>query len=721
MSRRPVLAGTLLSVMAVAAPLLPAQAVRAVEPPPGQAAAVEVIVEGIAPAVLKPGSTLTIRGTVLNRGTAPLSAGEMSLDLRRRPFTNRADMVALADNRTPLREAAPVARVGLGEEVAPGAKAAWKLVVKVKDLRLPGNGVYPIAVNLRAEGVAAEASGGLPSSSAARTLDTQTTFLPYVPERAGYTPTRVSWLWPLLGEPVREPDGVFAKDAGSRFASGSRLADLAAAPGKRPVAWFLDPQLLDDAAALAITHRRRTGEEVARTPGDKDAAAWISSLRQQLTGKPVAATPYADSDLRGLIGAGADVVVERALGRARAVTSTAFGRESDTAVVWPPGGVADMRTLGALRRLGAKTVVLSSDQFPVLGTLSYTPTGRARVATANGDLEVLIADAGLTRVLDRDLRAPGVFALAQQQLLAETALITLERPNAPRAILMSPPRRWDPPTLAAKRLLDAFAAAPWISSARLASLSQTRVPAELVGTEIDNRPAVDARKLSGRHVGDVLAAARDADSIAGVLVERGRLVEDHETAVLRAASSSWIGNGRARDYVRGVRQWVRSDLGKVKVIGRDLVTMSGSRGTIPITVSNGLSQAIAIRPTIVPLISGRLRARSPELLTIAPGRKKEVRIPAEAGVNGITRVAVELRDAEGNRYGEAIFLRVNVTNFGSVGLIVVLGGGGLLFAVAIARNIRRIRRHRARGRGGSQTTDRAAEDRSENVEEPVQL
>jgi hypothetical protein len=34
---------------------------------------------------------------------------------------------------------------------------------------------------------------------------------------------------------------------------------------------------------------------------------------------------------------------------------------------------------------------------------------------------------------------------------------------------------------------------------------------------------------------------------------------------------------------------------------------------------------------------------------------------------------------------------VNVTNYGSVGLIVVIGGGGLLFTVAVLRNIRRVR------------------------------
>jgi hypothetical protein len=126
-------------------------------------------------------------------------------------------------------------------------------------------------------------------------------------------------------------------------------------------------------------------------------------------------------------------------------------------------------------------------------------------------------------------------------------------------------------------------------------------------------------------------------------------------------------------------------------MGRSLVSLSSSLGTIPITISNGLSQAVQVRPVIRSLVPGRLRTNAGELLTIPAGRKKSVQIPAEATANGITRVEVALLDAAGNPFTTPIPLRVNVTNYGSVGLIVVIGGGGLLFAVAVVRNIRRVR------------------------------
>jgi hypothetical protein len=63
---------------------------------------------------------------------------------------------------------------------------------------------------------------------------------------------------------------------------------------------------------------------------------------------------------------------------------------------------------------------------------------------------------------------------------------------------------------------------------------------------------------------------------------------------------------------------------------------------------------------------------------------------------------VELLDAAGNSFTTPLPLRVNVTNYGSVGLIVVIGGGGLLFTIAVLRNIRRVRAARQNRRATEQ-------------------
>ena len=220
----------------------------------------------------------------------------------------------------------------------------------------------------------------------------------------------------------------------------------------------------------------------------------------------------------------------------------------------------------------------------------------------------------------------------------------------------------------------------------------------------------------------MLGAAEDADAVRSVLVQGGSLVDQHESAVLRAASVVWTANPNgAWAYLRAVRQWVREDRDKVKIIGRNLVTLSGSRGTIPVTIQNGLSQAIRVRPTITPLVSGRLRVRSPELLTIAAGRngpsasRPRLRRTASPGSGRTARRGREPLRTRDRPAGERHQLR-------QCGLIVVLGGGGLLFAVAIVRNVRRVQRarHRARGQNGSASGEPGTTDRSD-AEEPVQL
>ncbi len=127
------------------------------------------------------------------------------------------------------------------------------------------------------------------------------------------------------------------------------------------------------------------------------------------------------------------------------------------------------------------------------------------------------------------------------------------------------------------------------------------------------------------------------------------------------------------------------------MIGRDLVTLSSTRGTIPLTVSNELGQAIRVQPVLRPRVDSRLKVENPALLTIGAGRKTTVKVPAEAASNGITQVDVQLLDATGEPFGETTQLRVNVTSFGKVGLIVLIAAGSVLFGTAILRNVRRIR------------------------------
>ena len=652
---------------------------QAAEPPPP----VQVVLDAVGPAAVKPTGKLVLRGAVVNPGPGVWHTPVVSVAMGHVPLATRGELHALAADTAPLRGATAVpGGARTLADVAPGSSVTWKISLPMKSLKLTRQGVYALQVAARGD-----RDGTAPAGA------TVTTFLPYLPDKKSYQPTSVSWIWPLVDAPGRDARGAFVNDTlAAEVAPGGRLADLASAPGALPVTWMVDPEVLEAAAALATAHERRNGTAVSDAAADPNAAAWLATLRAQLNGRPVAALPYADPDAAAL-GRGEDSdAITRALLRSRAVTARLLGRESDTRVAWPAQATSDATTLATLRRTGARTVVLAGGQIPTLATLTYTPTGRARVQTSAGPLEVLLADTGLATIFAGDLAARGATTLAQQEMLADTAMITLERPNAGRSVLIAPPRRWAPAPGTAQRLLAAAAAAPWLRTVGLASLSQTPVPPELATAAFTNPTPVPTDELRSLQVLRLRRTTAELDRLANVMVSPGKLIDNYTAAAQRAASSAWIPDpAGARAYLQELRDDVRADQAKLRIIGRSLVTLSSSHGTIPVTVSNGLSQAVQVRPQIRSLVPGRLRTGTPGLLTIPAGRKKSVQIPAEAAANGISRLEVVLLDAAGNPVTAPLPLRVNVTNYGSVGLIVVIGGGGLLFTVAVVRNIRRVR------------------------------
>jgi hypothetical protein len=209
-------------------------------------------------------------------------------------------------------------------------------------------------------------------------------------------------------------------------------------------------------------------------------------------------------------------------------------------------------------------------------------------------------------------------------------------------------------------------------------------------------PVPGPHELKPGYVNRLHGTATDLGRLSAVLVKPGPMIESLTDATLVAAASTWTTDPKgANTYLRNLADQVQDDTGKVKVVGRSIVTLSSSNGNIPLTIYNELDAPVRVRAEVQPLVAGRLRTQASDLVTIAAGRKVPVRIPAKATVNGITRVDVDLVDAAGDRFGSPMPLRVNVTNYGSVGLIIVIGGGGLLFTAAVIRNIRRIRKARA--------------------------
>lgn len=639
----------------------------------------------ITPASPRPQGRLSLSGALVNPGGAEYRNVQIGLQVSTAPLTSRGDLAAVAAGGAERVYRTVLGASNLPGQITSGRVVDWQISVPMSALKLPGNGVYVLQVT---------ATGRVGDAAPPTRLATLTTFLPYLPDRKQYKPTKLTWLWPLVSRPARDAHGVvLPANPGAELAPGGRLADLATAPGRVPVTWMVDPELLETAQVMGGQHERHDGGGTTVADGNPDAARWLADLRTSLAERPVAALPYADPDIAALAHHGDPAELGRATARSRMTTATLLGRESDTTVAWPADGLADAQTLGLLRRAGAQTVVLSSSALQLNRERTYTPTGRARVDADGARLEVLVADQALTNALSGDLTIPGAAALVAQRFLAETALITLERPNAVRTVLVAPPRRWAPPVGWSSALLAATEATPWVRTVGLSALSKTRVPAEYAGADLTYPQSAATAELASAQVARMKQASSSAAGLIRLFARPGAMETNYTGALLGTISTAWRGNRvEGRNYALLVAEQITKDMGDVEVIGRDLVTLSSTQGTIPLTVSNQLGQAIRVRPVLRPRVGSRLTVTNPELLTIGAGRKTTVKVPAEASSNGITQVDVQLVDATGRPFGGTTQLRVNVTSFGKVGLIVLIAAGSVLFGTAILKNVRRFRR-----------------------------
>lgn len=666
---------TVIVRLALAAALLGATGTTAAAQDSDEDGQLQLVLTAISPQVAQPGDTLQIEGYVQNTSDVPLDEVAVDIDVRADPFDGRNQLQAFADGRSGSFLRQLEASAGI-HAVAAGESAPFRLTVPVDDLGLPPeDDVYGLRVTATGDSAAA---------------DDVYTFLPWFPDADAAQPVQVAWLWPLVDEPVRDEAGVFSDDhlAGS-LAPGGRLAELTRAADGRPVTWVVDPDLLETAAAMTDGYRVSddTGE------GDSAAASWLGELSAAAGSEDaeVIALPYADVDVAGLAHSDRTEILAQATDRGVDVAASHLGRTPAAGVAWPAADVADTTTLDALAAAGFTGVILDDAAAPPTPT-DYTPTGRTDLDT--GTLAGLLADERLAALLAEDSRQPGAGTLIVQRMLAETAYIALERPNRQRAVLVEPPRRWDPDPGTATALLTGYASAPWIEPITATELLAIEAPA---GDHGDPVSPEDARlaELPADHLAAVADLGHRVAEFATVLSEPADLVNSYSAALLRALSTAWAdGDGgiseRGAQYLQSLQRGLGDQIDQLRIISRGTVTLSSNAGTIPVTIANDLDQAVQLSLALTPRVASRLRIDQPPAFAVDAGKTRTVEVQASAVANGLTTVTVQLQTVAGDPLGAATEFNVRATDFGRVGFYIIGGAIVLLFVSAGVRIARRI-------------------------------
>ena len=641
---------------------------------------VEVSVTAVTPEVLRPDGQLLVRATFHNRSDEEITDPRANLRVRRFLILTRsalAEWMAFGPTDTAGTTVRPVT---LGAPLAPGARADVELLVPAGDLRLSR---APAAWGPR--GISVEATDGGSRVGLARTF---VLWLPAEPEAS----VRVSVAVPLTGDPISAEAAVDPTVPPAKTLD--RLADLLAVTrDATTVAWAVDPALLSALAAGTVSPPGATDPttEGGDTPADPTQAADLASgLAQAASGRDVFTLPALDPDLAALAHAGAADLAAGATALAASTPLPVLGTPPRTDLAWPADDVPDLKTVALAAQSGARTVLVAGEGLAAVD-LSYTPTGRATVPTATGEVTALVADRTLTDLLTDPIGAPAApttAATAGQRVLAETAIIARERPNDPRHVLIAPRRDWSPDVGVARAQLAALANAPWVTPTPLSGLIGTADP-RVERTDLPERSKVDS-ELAPTAIGAMRTARTDLTAFAAIVANPAALTADADVAVLAPLSVAWRAeaSGRAA-VVQGVVDDLTTRASGVSVLPGSGVNLISQSGTLPIGLSNELDQDVTVQVSLEPT-SRVLVVDGAETVVVPARSEMQARIPFHAVGSGDVRVEVTRLAPGGAAVTAPTSFVVRVrADWENIGTAVVAGLLGLGFLFGIARTIRR--------------------------------
>ena len=584
----------------------------------------------------------------------------------------------------------------------------------------PGFGDYPLQVL---------------ASSSSHQASSQT-FLPYWPGKGAVsTPLKVAWIWPLIDTPQQGacPQTLATNSLAGDLAANGRLTTLANAglqwASNDNLTWAIDPALLSDASVMTAPHYFTGGNSGCsdrnRMPADPAAKTWLSKLAGT-AGESAFLTPYADVDAAALSHNGLDAELRSAYQVGDAVAAKVlpgtFGPNANRAplaAAWPAGGTADAGVLTSLAHDGGvNTVVLNSNELPSsmsLGGTTYD-TAVARTKTSTGSsMSALRADSDITSILASASAgsSAGTRFAAEQDFLAQTAMIVAEGPNTPqRSLVVAPPADWDPSPAEAADLLRLTHKAPWLRTTDLGTLAATT--AKLRAERLPARH-LSGGELSAEYI-DQLQSLNSTlalfDGPDGLLYNPPKsYVTMLAAAVAVTQSSAWRGSGSPGGWLAltELSDYLKDLQNKVLLIPVKKILLAGASGDTPVSVQNALNLPylpdlpIRVRVEASAPPGGTLQVTGPTTpLVVDPGMTGTVRLHIHSATTvGTSTMQLQLATASGSPLtwaGASEPLSVEVTQFGRTILVVIAGALGVLVLATVVR-LRRKRRAGSRHRG----------------------
>lgn len=713
-------------------------------------------------------STVTVRGTLTNTTGGPIRNLEMRVQRGAPRATEASVTEALRDSaRTPAqtRFTRVVDHLRPGQRAPFTLRVP--LTGGPESLRLLREGVYPLLLNVNADlasGTRARVAEshfllpvlGLPgkSTNAPAKPTPITTLVPLVDY-----PRMAQEGFP--GRPTILTDDRLA----SSLAPGGRLFGLVQAVSKQvpegsplgnSLCFAIDPDLVSTAASMAGGYRVRK-EDGGTRPGSgaKAAAAWLKKLGKVTEGRCVISLPYADADLVALGRAELPDLIKGALDGAN-ILRKHLNVEPRRDVLWPIGGALDEPAASQLSETNVGTVLMRPDSLA-------TPEGArrpVRVETRNEDyspvarpLDPLLADA-LDSARPEGSDAPQLSPAADatpsvQDTLGALTFRATRAATPGTTSILAPPRRWNLDQRDLSTLLSGLKTLTKAGYVSPTSLPPSKPSSESSDESSSGGEAAPSEQGSSGgeapqdgtapedgggsdelpHVGLTypMAASRSEirqnvlDEIAAQNYKVGELYRTAEedpalsvlpsdlttplrNGLLRATSSAWRGNpADSRHWLRTASKALDRALDGVQInefAGQ--VTLTSSTSPIPVTVTNRLPVTVAVNLHVD--APPGIKVDDLGLLKIPPG-SRQFWLETQVDRAGRFSVDITVRSEGGTQLGATRRLQLASNAYGTMPLIITLGGGALLILLSARRIFRRARAARAESSTGGTATE----------------
>ena len=456
------------------------------------------------------------------------------------------------------------------------------------------------------------------------------------------------------------------------------------------------------------------------------AANWLTELRSLIKtpGSELMGVPYGDPDVVALDRAGLhkEIAIARSAGQATLLTELAPPTLPN--VVWPVDSALNESTLDDLSSDLVTTVVLSDQTLQPRDADELTGP-RTDLQTASGTVRVVLTDSTIDTLIADPSSVLGGPRAAEQRLLAETMLITEQRPGQGSSLMLAPPRYADPSNPYLQAMLRDTGDVPWLKMVNLGAIINQ--PSDTVARQPLNYPRSARQAELPQNLLTRIGALRDGLSRFNAVLDVGTtepFLTAANLAIVRAESSWWRSNpANSSQITSAVQASLAAHTGKVVISNPELITLTSRRQKIPITVVNNLPEPVTVQLQLAAANPARLNVMPIAPFTIdGKGGRHEVLIEVEAPTNGRFDVRAQLMTPETTPrpFGAAVSFEVNSTAYGAVALAIAGTAAGLIVLLSGVRLFRRFRRARRGSRAdtgaGPQIPESAHPDADPDLE-----